>query len=283
MLRRLIFLISLIVVLGLAGNAGAALVGHWRLDGDASDSSGNGNDGVLFGDPQWVAGKIGGALEFDGTDDRVEMPGTSPTEGFPSVDGEVTWALWFKTGSSTVGSRPVMALGPTGAAHVSGNRSITIENSGVIMVRAWGVGGLTSLTSSATVDDDEWHHIAVTIAFDTSGSSDPMKFYIDGDLSKGYEVDNVNINANASAADDFIVTLGARGGYYDGLIDDVRVYDHVLSEVEILAAMAAEPWPFAFGPSPADGALLEATWVNLSWRAGEMAVSHDVYFGDNFE
>ncbi|MCP4259567.1 MAG: hypothetical protein GY774_18960 [Planctomycetes bacterium] len=36
-------------------------------------------------------------------------------------------------------------------------------------------------------------------------------------------------------------------------------------------------------PSPLDGVLLEDTWVNLSWRPGDFAVSHDVYVGDNFD
>ncbi|MFH1881645.1 MAG: sugar-binding protein [Planctomycetota bacterium] len=40
---------------------------------------------------------------------------------------------------------------------------------------------------------------------------------------------------------------------------------------------------FSSGPSPAKGAMIEDIWVNLSWRAGEFAVSHDVYLGDNFD
>jgi hypothetical protein len=40
---------------------------------------------------------------------------------------------------------------------------------------------------------------------------------------------------------------------------------------------------YASGPSPANGALNEATWVTLGWRAGEFAASHDVYLGDNFD
>jgi len=39
----------------------------------------------------------------------------------------------------------------------------------------------------------------------------------------------------------------------------------------------------ASNPKPRDGAMLEATWTNLSWRAGDFAVSHDVYIGDNFD
>jgi len=40
--------------------------------------------------------------------------------------------------------------------------------------------------------------------------------------------------------------------------------------------------PLAFGPTPADGALLEDTWANLAWTPGDFAVSHDVYFGTSF-
>ena len=91
------------------------------------------------------------------------MPTTSGAQGFPGLEGEVTWALWFKTGSGT-GSRTLIAVGPAGAAHVQGNRSITVEGSGVIMMRAHSVGELVSITSNATVNDNEWHHVAVTLS-----------------------------------------------------------------------------------------------------------------------
>jgi len=286
MSRKLIFLISLVLVFGAAvGTANAAdpiLAGWWQFDGNGLDSSGNGRDGVIFGDPKWVDGKVGGAMDVDG-DDWVEVPGTSAADGFPAMDGEVTWAVWFKTSDAGV-INTVLAQGPAGAAHVQGNRSINIEASGVIMIRAHSVGALTSINSSAVVNDGEWHHVAVTIAFETDGANDTMKVYIDGDLGGGYESDTVDINQHGGVASDFILTIGARGTTpFNGQIDDVRVYDHVLSEVEILAAMAAKPWPFAFGPGPADGALHEDTWVNLSWKPGELAASHNVYIGESFE
>jgi hypothetical protein len=282
MFKQLICLISLVLILLLISNAEADLVGHWRLDGSATDSSGNGHDGEIFGEPKWVDGKIGGAMELDG-DDWLEMPGTSAADGFAALDGEVTWAAWFKTSNSGV-LNTLMAQGPAGAAHIQGNRSINIEASGVIMIRAHSVGALTSLNSIAVVNDGEWHHVVVTIAFETDGTNDTMKVYIDGDLSIGYETDTVNINQHSGPAADFIVTLGARGSTpFNGLIDDVRIYDHILSDVEIFSVMAGKPWPYAFGPKPANGALHEDTWVNLAWLPGELAVSHDVYLGDNFE
>jgi hypothetical protein len=190
-----------------------------------------------------VTGIIGGALAFDGLDDRVEMPSTSAAQGFPALDGEVTWALWFKTGLGSTVSRTLMAQGPAGAAHVQGNRSITVEPSGVIMVRANGVGALTAFNSNMRVNDSQWHHVAVAIAFETNGDNDTLKVYVDGDLSLGFETDTANINQHSAVAGDFIVTLGARATFYDGLLDDVAVYNRVMSQEEI-AWLAGRTDPF---------------------------------------
>jgi len=73
------------------------------------------------------------------------------------------------------------------------------------------------------------------------------------------------------------------GRNYHGLMDDIRIYDHVLSEIEIMGAMAGEIWPYAWAPEPADGALHADTWVNISWKPGGFAVSHDVYLGESFD
>jgi hypothetical protein len=74
-----------------------------------------------------------------------------------------------------------------------------------------------------------------------------------------------------------------RNWWFACTIDDLRVYDHILSEAEILGDMESKPFPFALGPNPADGALHEVTWASLSWSPGALAVSHDVYAGESFE
>ena len=93
MCRKLIYLISFVLVLGLAGNASADLVGHWKFDEGsgnvAYDTSGNGHDGILNGNPQWVEGQTRGALEFDGNGDYVEI------EQIVSID--FTLMAWIKT------------------------------------------------------------------------------------------------------------------------------------------------------------------------------------------
>ncbi len=73
--------------------------------------------------------------------------------------------------------------------------------------------------------------------------------------------------------------------YLVGLIDDARIYDEALPAGQIQAIMqgGGATYPFADRPDPADGNLLADTWTKLSWRAGDFAVSHDVYIGDNFD
>ncbi len=71
----------------------------------------------------------------------------------------------------------------------------------------------------------------------------------------------------------------------DGKMDAVAFYDEVLTDAQVAAMFytaGSSEYPLASGPKPADGAMLEATWANLDWRAGDFAVSHDVYIGGNF-
>jgi hypothetical protein len=83
------------------------------------------------------------------------------------------------------------------------------------------------------------------------------------------------------------------------MIDEVKIYDHALSGGEIRSmtglsgsgqdskpdsAQASRPDPGqASSPYPADGAFISNLWVALSWKEGDFAVSHDVYFGDNYD
>ncbi len=140
--------------------------------------------------------------------------------------------------------------------------------------------------SPPNVQTTEWQHIAVTWASGAGAFPVGMNLYINGVL----QTPSTDEPGAEGVLTDYDRVLVGKGGKdegandsWDGLIDDVRIYDHVLSEVEILGAMEGTVWPYAIGPVPADGSLYEDTWVNLSWRPGESAVSHDVYLGDNLD
>ena len=94
MCRKLIYLISFVVLLSTVNDASADLILHWRFDetsGTTShDANGNGHDSTLIGGPKWVPAKIGRALELDGSDDAVEL-GT-----FDVVGPGITLAGWIR-------------------------------------------------------------------------------------------------------------------------------------------------------------------------------------------
>jgi len=274
MYRRLIFLVSLVSLLFLAftSAAKAELVGWWRFDEGsgtiANDSSGNGNNGIFNGNPQWVVGYYGGALEFDGVDDWLDCGSD------PSLD-LTTWTItfWLKVnenknyngyivkGNDAAENYEILTYGD-GHFHfpilfTDGSRTYGNTDPGICIV-------------------GEWAHY--TYSYD---SSQGRRFYKNGELV--FEDTESGIPQTSTVS----LSIGNEqpmSRYVNGAMDDIRIYNHLLSEPEILAAMeGGEGYPFALGPVPKDGALLKDTWVSVSWSPGDYAASHDVYVGDNFD
>ncbi len=271
MCRKLIYLFSFLLVLSIAGNVSADLVGYWKFDEGsgttAYDSSGNGLDGTLNGDPQWVEGQLGGALDFDG-DDSVEIP-HSP---LLSITNEITISAWTYMKANASGELAIVSKG--GWAAMDLPYELTVTPGGVIFWQFYDDGGRdTCAPDSPPVE--EWHHIAATY------DGQIFKCYIDGVLAEEWAYAGTMPENTAS------VTIGQRsrgGTFFNGIIDEVAIYDRALSEEEIPPIMlGVGDFGQASAPNPANGALLEDTWVSLSWRAGDFAVSHDVYIGENFD
>ncbi|UCF17637.1 MAG: hypothetical protein JSW59_09280, partial [Phycisphaerales bacterium] len=98
MCKKLVCLVSLLVLFSMAGGASAELILHWSFDEGsgktAFDRSGNGYDGTIEGDPKWVAGKIGGALDFGGDGSHViNTAAGSAMNGLSAL----TVTLWIKS------------------------------------------------------------------------------------------------------------------------------------------------------------------------------------------
>jgi len=268
MSKRLGCLIAFVLLVSIGSGASADLLVHWRLDEGsgtiAADSSGNGYDGTFTGEPQWVAGHdSAGALHFDGVDDYVShsLPGDQTYAAF-------TVAVWVKADDVAQAD-----LAGVFSSHFPGGATgagFQIDLSAGSMVYQIRPPSGTGVFGDATTD---WVHLAAV------GEGTSVQLYYQGApvatgtlASDLFNVFAVGVNRNSSR-------------WFAGTIDDLRVYDHALTEAEIMAAMAGGTggYPFALSPNPDDGALLEATWANISWRAGAYAVSHDLYLGDNFD
>jgi hypothetical protein len=269
--------ISFVLVLSLvlAAAAGAAdpdLAAYWKFDDGAGsvavDATGNGNDGEFVGDPKWVPGKLGGALEFDG-DDYLNC-GNGPSL---QITEQITIAFWFKVEAFQNTWEAFMAKGDDSYRTSRGGGTGDATHMGISGTSVGGGNGW--FNGTVIVTDNQWHHMTAT--YDGTAG----RIYIDGVLDVTSEGTG---QINESTYDLWIGANSQQSGrFFHGLLDDMRIYSRALSEVEILGVMAGggAEYPKASAPTPADGSYHPDTWVNLSWRAGDFAVSHDVYISEN--
>jgi hypothetical protein len=198
----------------------SGLVGYWRFDEGsgtiAFDISGNNKNGTLVNGPLWIDGKYGKALKFDGIDDYVVIP-----DLYNSSPSSLTVSAWINLS--------LFAGGPI--IHHCRNGEFTMENP---MSEVVGFG--VKLTNNewyvirGTATANAWHCVTGTWI---KGNS--IKLYVDGILINQTSVpDYYLFDASWEAA-----AIGSRYGwheFFNGAIDDVRVYERALSAEEIKAS-----------------------------------------------
>jgi len=281
MLRESVCLISVALVLGLAGTnalgqVDPTLVGWWQFEeasGTLFDQSDNHNDGtpnngVLY----QQAGQVGYALGFDGVDDYVIVG----TTGRPS--DTFSFGAWLKTtatheieAEATSGTGGVnnqrYAFDPRHGGEQNGGAGLSIGTNG-IAVYEHGSNYMPTTAAYPTELGDDWNHVMVV--YDNKLPT----IYLNGrEVHTGLESPREIVYAPFQFG-------GMTYGYFEGLMDEVRIYNRALSAAEI---KKLAPRATAWSPVPADGALYMETWVSLSWEPGDFAVSHDVYLGEDFD
>jgi len=284
MSKKLIYLTSFVLVLSIAANASADLILHWPFDDGsgttAADASGNGHNGTLEGDPKWVAGQIGGALEFGGGGERVV---DEDAENYLNGLDAVTISVWIKSNETNSDRGFIIGEEPDFGDHLMTMRydaeGMTGGGTNLLKMAVVAPNDEQQLESSNNLQTTEWQHVALVWS-----RNEQLKFYVNGELDTPLANDAPR-DVSTSDVTMLIVGQGGKdaGRSWNGLVDDVRIYDEALTAERIQGVMVGEGYPYAMGPEPADGDMHAYTWVNLSWRAGDFAVSHDVYFGENFD
>lgn len=206
-------------------NGTAAPTLHWKLDETtgttAADSSGNANAGTVAGTSTWATGKLAGALDLDGTSGRVTAA------SLPTVATDnVTMSAWIKWDGSTSADQIVAYNGNT--ATNGYGIMLRASNSNRLTIL---LGGVAFVASSVTPTVGEWTLVTAT------RRSGTWRLYVNGE--------NVNVTSSGSTPNGpggaFRVGAIPQGaaGFFNGAVDDVKVWESALTDDEIRAEYRA--------------------------------------------
>lgn len=230
-MKRTLFFLGLLLLFTAvyAGHATAqdctepapGLVSWWPGDGNADEIIGS-NNGTLVGGTTFSLGKVDQGFQFDGVDDALESP------LIVSYATGTTFDAWIKT----TDGRGIIMSGGGGSTPESGMGLFVEPGGKLYLVGTRGIPGqLNFLIGNIFVSDGSFHHVAATWTGDTSTNG--VKLYLDGSLvDEGtaaieIEVDSVPLNIGGHT------TLGH--WKLNGVIDEVEVFNRVLSSFEIQA------------------------------------------------
>ncbi|MBN2182721.1 MAG: LamG domain-containing protein, partial [Sedimentisphaerales bacterium] len=242
------------------------LVGWWKLDEiegiGALDSSGYGNHGTLFGGLTWVPGQKEGGLDIDGVDGSFVNCGNSNSL---NITEAITLSIWVYT--IDAGNNQDDPL------FTKGNSSYVLRHDADNSI-TFGIYDGSMYTASYPVDgsfNGSWHYLAGTY----DGSE--LNLYIDGELQA------TEIHQGSIAVNTFDVSIGSDTErtwiWYNGEVDDARIYDRALTAEEIMDVMLGDT-SIAANPQPGYGATVDLVQAfPLTWSPGENAVQHDIYIG----
>jgi len=208
----------------------------------------------------------GGALSFSGAGQYVNCGAAAA-----DITGDFTLAAWIKMAPNNSGQYMGIAGRLNGVYQGFG----LVRHSSDVL-RMWVGDGSTDLAkrainSDVKYADTEWHHVAAV----HEGQANWL--FVDGKKQGG--TTNVTLVPNPEFFHIGRQYSHLNDRYFNGLIDDVRVYNKAMTEAQINLVLAGDPLA-ASSPTPGIDAVVDIRDAgSLSWTAGAGAASHDVYFG----
>jgi hypothetical protein len=206
------------------GTPGLTGVGYWPLDegaGVVTEDHAGDNDGTLVNGPTWTAGMSGGALQFNGSNQFVDL-------GAAVLDttANYTAAAWVKLDSLGGFATAVSQDGDT-------NSAFFLQYSGVDNRFAFSFAGVRALAPTAP-ETGRWYHLVGV----RDASTGTLTLYVDGQRAGA-----TSACARESANGNTVIGRAKFGGnpvdYWRGAIDQVHVYDRALSATEVAQLYAS--------------------------------------------
>ncbi|MGC9316806.1 MAG: LamG-like jellyroll fold domain-containing protein, partial [Armatimonadota bacterium] len=235
----------------------ANLVGWWGLDEGGGtvvhDLSGHGHDGRLEGGPAWVDGHGGGrALSFDGEDDLVVLPDLGTVEQYP-----FSFTAWIRT--SCREDREMTAVIQEHAANSSRRVQLYLSRRGEPKWNVRNSHPEAEVVDPVDVRDGGWHFLA-----GVSRARDHHELHVDGapPLTSTAAVDAPSVNSAAIGN-----WRGNQSGtkWFEGEIDDVRIYNAALSRADIDQIMGPVPmYPLTVADGTGSGTHAVGSTVHIT-------------------
>ena len=208
------------------------LIGYWSFDpGEVTgttvtDGTGN-NDAQIVGSVPLVAGQIGDAVEFDGSEENFVSVDNPDSFDFNS---SFSWNAWI----STVDGGSVVAKTGGPGTDGQGPKTLFVIGGALTFDTGW-VGQF----SGSAVADGEWHHVGVTV--EVGDGPDPVQLYIDGAPDA---LDEMNVNEFPPEPGELVmIGLDGRADLefppFTGIIDEVGIYNRVLTADEMAQNFAS--------------------------------------------
>jgi len=200
------------------GELAGGLVAEYKLDGNARDHSGRGFDGVPSGGITYTTGRVDGlAATFNGTSGSIEIPAT--------VETSFSLACWVRTTATGGTGQWINGMGLIDA-EVGGQ----VPDFGLALVEnriGFGAGNPDfTLLSSSTVNDGAWHHVVAT----RNNANGLMRIYLNGVLNAS----GIGpAGARTAPANLRLGSIRGTTGFFNGSLDEVRLYNTILSQTEI--------------------------------------------------
>jgi len=244
--------IVFVLAVGMTGGLSAqpTLIAHWDFESGAGsvlvDQTANSHDGNLFGGPAWVPSSVAGglfALQFS-NGKAVKVP--NHPDLLPG-DHSYTFSAWFK--SSVTNAAQTITWAQRGCCNntsvltiVEGPEIAQYSYHNDRLICCGEAPETVRVNSQVPVTDGEWHHVVAVRDRD-----DGMAYmYFDGVLVDSESDSNANINTTSTIGIGHRPSdaIGFDQRFFQGLLDEIMIYDGALSAGEIAAkCVAEEPSP----------------------------------------
>ena len=209
------------------------LVGSWTFDGPdmavdtAFDRSGQGNNGTLTNGPTRTEGKIGQALNFDGSDDDVNVGSGSSLDDL----GPMTITAWIYPKSQGEGNLGRI-VSKDNNVNNAGFWSFNLNGTTLVFAKDFSTTILARKTSNNSYVLNTWQYVVVT--WDGSEIATNVHIYVNG-VETSYQTTTNGVDTKNSDASQnvYIGTTGSHTLTFNGLIYEVCVYNRALSTDEI--------------------------------------------------